>query len=197
MQSRTRLTVASALLHLAVLAIVLHVRRIQVEPTRFPGTPLGSHVSLTYSPGRAPSEASVAAVKPSPAKLKQMIKSLRDANTRVASTKTLSPPSANPNAVQGGDARGAGNATVALATFFPAPHPDLTQLPRGTRGDVIVDVIIDEQGKIVDSQVSQSMGSSIDQTVLATIATWTFKPATKDGVAVPSEQELLFHYERG
>jgi protein TonB len=41
------------------------------------------------------------------------------------------------------------------------------------------------------------MGAGIDQTILATIQTWTFKPATKDGVAVSSQQELLFHYERG
>jgi len=75
--------------------------------------------------------------------------------------------------------------------------PSLAGLPHGTRGDVIVEVTIDEQGKIVESQVAQSMGSTIDETVLATIQTWTFKPATKDGVPVPSQQELLFHYERG
>jgi protein TonB len=61
---------------------------------------------------------------------------------------------------------------------------------------VIIDVVIDEQGKIVKTEVAQSMGQGIDDTVLTAIQTWTFKPATKDGVPVPSEQELLFHYER-
>ena len=196
MQSQRRLILASALLHLAVLASLLYVRRVHVEPTRLPGTAHGSRISLIYSPGSARTEKSLAALKPAPAKLTQPTK-LHAILTTQASTDTHAPASANPNAAQGGDARGSGNVTVALATFFPAPKPDLTQLPRGTRGDVIVDVVIDEQGKIVDTQVAQSMGHGVDETVLATIQTWTFKPATKDGVAVPSQQEILFHYERG
>jgi protein TonB len=194
MQSQHRLILASAVLHLAALAVILHVRRLHIEPTRFPGTVLGSHISLTYSPGRARTATEKAAVKPTAAKLTRPVKSFTPTQ---ASGTSISPASANPNAAQGGDAFGSGNVTVALATYFPTPKPDLTQLPHGTRGDVIVDVTIDEQGKVVDSQVAQSMGAGIDQTILATIQTWTFKPATKDGVAVSSQQELLFHYERG
>jgi len=194
MQSQPRLILASALLHVAALAIILHVRTIHVEPTRYPGTALGGHISLTYSPGRARTEIAQAAPRPAAAKVTMPVKSL---TVSQASGNSVSPASAHPNAAQGGDALGSGNVTVALATFFPAPKPDLTQLPHGTRGDVMVDVTIDEQGKIVDTQVAQSMGDGIDQIVLTTIQTWTFKPATKDGVAVPSQQELLFHYERG
>ena len=196
MQSQRRLILASALLHLVALAIILHVRRMHVEPTRLPGTAMGTRVSLTYSPGSAArTQSSLAAVKPAPSKLAQAAKLQPKAQTQASSV--AAPASPSPNAAQGGDARGSGNVTVALATFFPTPKPDLTQLPRGTRGDVIVDVTIDEQGKIVDSQVAQSMGHGVDETVLAIIQTWTFRPATKDGVAVPSQQELLFHYERG
>lgn len=197
MQSQRRLIVVSAVLHVAALATILHARRIVVEPTRLPGTEHGSHISLTYSPGGAPAQSAMAAVKPVPAKLTQAVKSLRDAHAHVAAATTTAPPSPNPSAAQGGDARGSGNVTVALAMFFPNPKPDLTILPHGTRGDVIIDVTIDAQGRIVESQVAQSMGSTIDETVLATIQTWTFKPATKDGIPVPSQQELLFHYERG
>ena len=60
---------------------------------------------------------------------------------------------------------------------------------------MVIDVTIDDQGHIVDSHVDQSLGHGVDETVLATIQTWTFKPATKDGKPVPSEQQLLFHYE--
>ena len=194
MQTQRRLIVASALLHLVALAIVLHARKIHVVPTRYPGTALGSRISLTYSPGRARTETSLAALKPAPAKLTRPVKA---PDTAHAAASSVSPASAHPNAAQGGDALGSGDVTVALATFFPAPHPDLSQLPHGGRGDVIVDVTIDEQGRIVDTQVAQSMGDSIDGSVLAMIQTWTFKPATRNGVAVPSEQELLFHYERG
>jgi protein TonB len=194
MQTQRRLIIASAVLHVIVLAILLHVHHVNVEPTRFPGTKLGSHLSLTYSPGRAVTQTSLAALKPAPAKLTSPVKSMTPEH---AAATMVSPASAHPNAAQGGDALGSGDVTVALAQFFPAPKPDLTQLPRGTRGDVIIDVVIDEQGKIVETQVAQSMGESVDGAVLATIQTWTFKPATRNGVAVPSEQELLFHYERG
>jgi protein TonB len=183
MQSQRRLTIASALLHVAVLALILYVRPIHVEPTRFPGTAQGTRMSLTYSPGGAPKQV--------PPPLTRVKAKSRPAPAISASV-TL-----DPTPSQGGSARGSGNVTVALATFFPNPRPDLTQLPHGTRGDVIVDVVIDEQGRIVETQVAHSMGDAIDQSVLATIQTWTFKPATKDGVPVPSEQELLFHYERG
>jgi len=197
MQSQRRLIIASALLHLVALAVLLHVRRLHVEPTRLPGTDHGTHISLTYSPGSAArTDASLAAVKPLPSKQTHAYKLPPKPVLETASS-VAAPSNANPTPAQGGDARGSGNVTVALATFFPTPHPDLTQLPRGTRGDVIVDVTIDEQGRIVDSQVAQSLGHGVDETVLSVIQTWTFKPATKDGVAVPSQQEILFHYERG
>jgi protein TonB len=180
MQSKHRLILASALLHLALLVTLLYVRPLRVEPTRYPGTAQGTKISLTYSPGGAP--------KPAPTPLPKVKSRTKPAPAVTASVNV------DPTPAQGGSARGSGNVTVALPTFFPNPQPDL---PHGTRGDVIVDVVIDEQGRIVETKVAQSMGDAIDQTVLATIHTWTFKPATKDGVPVPSEQELLFHYQRG
>ena len=182
MESQRRLMIGSAALHVVVLALLLYVRPLKVQPTRYPGTAAGTHLSLTYSPGGAPKPAST------PIKTAKVKVKVPDTTPSLASV--------DHTAAQGGDARGAGNVTVALATFFPNPKPDLTQLPHGTRGDVIIDVVIDEQGKIVKTEVAQSMGQGIDDTVLAAIQTWTFKPATKDGVPVPSEQEILFHYER-
>ena len=182
MQTQRRLMIGSAMLHLLLLAGLLHVRRMHVEPARLPGTALGTKISMTYSPGNPHT---VAAVKPMPSHLHSK------------STAVVAAASAHSTAAEGGNALGSGNVTVALATFFPTPKPDLTQLPYGTRGDVVVDVVIDEQGKIVDAQLAQALGHGVDEIVLATIQTWTFKPATKDGVAVPSQQELLFHYERG
>jgi len=95
-----------------------------------------------------------------------------------------------------GDALGEGDVTVALATFFPTPKPDLTTLPHGTRGDVVIDVVIDETGAVVDTKVEDSLGEQVDAAVMATVETWTFQPAMKDGKPVASEQQLLFHYER-
>jgi len=95
------------------------------------------------------------------------------------------------------DALGDGDTTVALLVAHPSPKPDLSQLPAGTSGDVIVDVVIDKDGRIAKYTMMRGLGHGIDQTVLATIQQWTFQPATRNGQPVASEQELLFHYVRG
>ena len=62
---------------------------------------------------------------------------------------------------------------------------------------MVVDVVIDAQGRITQARLARGLGGSIDQQVLATVqGQWTFAPATRNGVAIASEQELLFHYER-
>jgi protein TonB len=96
----------------------------------------------------------------------------------------------------GGDPAGEADVSVAMADFFPDPKPDLTVLPHGTRGDVVIDIVIDEDGKVVDTQVSQGLGHGLDEAVMAVLQTWKFTPATKAGKPVASKQQLLFHFER-
>jgi protein TonB len=81
--------------------------------------------------------------------------------------------------------------------IHPSPTPDLSKLPSGTRGDVVVDVVIDKTGRIAKSSLARGLGHGVDETVLAVIQQWTFQPAKRNGVPVDSEQELLFHYEHG
>ena len=91
---------------------------------------------------------------------------------------------------------GDGNITIALQKFFPYPTPSLATLPRGTAGDVILNAVIDEHGKISELTLLQGLGPAIDNEVIQTVNQWVYTPATKDGVPVPSVQELHFHYER-
>jgi protein TonB len=111
-------------------------------------------------------------------------------------TAAASPASASPDSTTGNDAFGSGDVNIALLSFFPVPKPDLTQLPHGTRGDVVIDVVIDASGKIVQLKMTKGLGHGVDEAVLATVQQWTFHPATRNGQPVASEQELLFHYER-
>ena len=101
------------------------------------------------------------------------------------------PPPSN-----GGDSSGEADVSLAMANFYPAPKPDLAVLPHGTNGDIVVDVEIDETGKVVDAKLDQGLGHGVDEAVLAVLQTWTFYPATKAGKPVPSIQQLLFHFER-
>jgi protein TonB len=96
----------------------------------------------------------------------------------------------------GGDPSGEADVSVAMANFYPQPKPDLSVLPHGTRGDVVIDIVIDEDGKVVDTRVDQGLGHGLDEAVMAVIQTWTFWPATKAGKPVASSQQLLFHFER-
>ena len=101
------------------------------------------------------------------------------------------PPPSN-----GGDPSGDADVSLAMAMFYPAPKPDLSALPHGTHGDIVVDVEIDETGKVVDAHLDQGLGHGVDEAVLAVLETWTFDPATKAGKPVASIQQLLFHFDR-
>ncbi len=61
----------------------------------------------------------------------------------------------------------------------------------------MVDVVIDETGKVTETTLVKGLGPSIDSTVLQSLRTWTFLPATRNGQNIASEQEILIHYERG
>lgn len=183
----------SAVLHGLILGAVLHETRTRVMPIQHPGTREGAHLALLYSPGHATTKVAQAAIKLVDTPLSRHLK-IASAEVKPVVAAACS-PSMDAGSSQGNNAQGSGNVTLALATYFPWPHPDLSLLPRGAHGDVAVDVTIDGAGRIVATQVAQSMGEAIDSSVLSVVQTWTFKPATEDGVPVPSEQELLFHFE--
>jgi protein TonB len=92
---------------------------------------------------------------------------------------------------------GDGDVKIALQKVFPYPKPDLSALPHGTRGDVILNAVIDAKGNISELTLLKGLGPEIDNAVIATVKQWSYSPATKNGVPVSSEQELHFHYERG
>jgi TonB family protein len=57
-----------------------------------------------------------------------------------------------------------------------------------------VEVTIDEQGTVTETRLLQSLKPDIDEKVVATVRNWRFKPATVDGVAISSRQDVHFHY---
>jgi TonB family protein len=66
----------------------------------------------------------------------------------------------------------------------------------GTVGDEIIEITIDERGNIIATRVLQSLGPQIDQRVLAALEQWQFSPATKNGVPIPSKQDVHYHFPR-
>ncbi len=85
-------------------------------------------------------------------------------------------------------------ARPALPVVFPDPRIFPWQIPNGLTGDVIVEVTIDDQGMVTDTRLLQSLKPDIDEKVVAAVRNWRFRPATVDGVAISSRQDVLFHY---
>lgn len=85
-------------------------------------------------------------------------------------------------------------ARPALPMVFPDPAIYPWQMPKGLQGDVIVEVTIDTQGNVTETRVLQSLQQEIDDKVIATLRSWRFRPATVDGVAISSRQDVHFHF---
>jgi len=85
-------------------------------------------------------------------------------------------------------------ASPALPLVFPDPSIYPWQLPKGLQGDVIVEVTIDEHGTVTETKVVQSLKSDIDEKVIATLKNWRFRPASVDGIAISSRQDVHFHF---
>ena len=82
----------------------------------------------------------------------------------------------------------------AIPINFPDPPISRSELTPGIQGDVVVEITIDTQGNITDKKLLQTIGYGIEEKILATLANWRFKPATKDGIAIASKQDVHFHF---
>jgi protein TonB len=170
--------IASVVLHVLVLAALTY--QLHSAATIRPRPHRTALVLVPYAPGH---KAVVHPPKPKVVPPKEIPK---------PAVKQPEPPPPS----KGGDPSGEADVSVATADFFPDPKPDLSVLPHGTKGDVLIDIVIDEGGKVVEMQVDQGLGHGVDEAVLAVVQTWTFTPATKAGKPVASKQQLLFHFER-
>ena len=83
----------------------------------------------------------------------------------------------------------------ALPVVSPDPHVAPDELGN-LQGDVIVEVTIDEKGNIVQKVVVQSLAPAIDGKVLEALDNWRFRPATRNGIAIASKQDVYYHFPR-
>ena len=79
-----------------------------------------------------------------------------------------------------------------IATSDPTVYP--WQLP-DTAGNEVIEITIDERGEIVRKTVLQSLGPDIDNTCLAALENWRFRPATRNGAPIPSKQDAIFPFK--
>jgi TonB family protein len=82
----------------------------------------------------------------------------------------------------------------ALPVVFPNPAVDRSDIPSGVAGDVVVEVTIDEKGNVAGAKVLESLGYGLEDKVLDALKSWHFTPATMNGVAIASRQDVHFHF---
>jgi TonB family protein len=83
----------------------------------------------------------------------------------------------------------------ALPVVAPDPIVATDELA-GLQGDVVVEVTIDDKGNIIQKVVLQSLAPKVDGKVLEALENWRFRPATRNGVAIPSKQDVFYHFPR-
>lgn len=166
----------------------------KVAPFRIPGTSAGVTILTWYSPGSQDSSTSSIQTPKVEKVPKQAAQPTKPTATEIQ--KSPAPQSQQGIGTSPQSGLGDGDITIALETYFPYPKPDLSSLPHGTEGDVILDAVVDEQGKISQLTLLKGLGPAIDQFVIATVQQWSYTPAKRNGIPVSSEREIHFHYQR-
>ena len=81
----------------------------------------------------------------------------------------------------------------ALRLSGAEPQVDADDL-HGEAGIEIIEITIDEVGNITDKVVITSLSPAVDAKVMAALSTWHFHPATKNGVPIPSKQDVYYNF---
>jgi TonB family protein len=95
-----------------------------------------------------------------------------------------------------GTGQGSEDAEPALPLFYPSPGITDRSLLPVVKQNIVVDVNISAMGDVTDERLVRGLGNALDQLVLATVKGWRFRPATLNGTAVASVQELVFPFDK-
>lgn len=79
-----------------------------------------------------------------------------------------------------------------LTAFVEAPYPDQAK-DEGVVGQVLLQIDIDGEGKVTAVEVKKPAGYGFDEAAVAAARQFVFRPATRDGKAVPSR--ILYAYK--
>lgn len=95
-----------------------------------------------------------------------------------------------------GTGTGTESAEPAFPVYYPSPGVSDRSLLPSAEQKVIVDVSVSALGEVTDEKLVQGLGNNIDQIVLSTVKGWRFHPATLNGTAIASVEELVFPFNR-
>jgi TonB family protein len=84
----------------------------------------------------------------------------------------------------------------AFPVFFPSPDVSDRSLLPAAEQKIIVEVNVSALGDVTDEKLVQGLGNNLDQIVLSTVKSWRFHPATLNGTASASVEDLVFPFNR-
>lgn len=196
--------VGSVLLHALVLGLIcLRPAPIFVKASQIAHGHHGPSTVLYFTaPGN---QQTLVAERPKPvsARIHLPVKPKTSFNARITNQKDVQPQNIEPpspvaagspsssdlyGAVTGVDVR------PAIETTLLDPPVSRAEIPPGVEGDVIVEITIDEQGSVTDAKLLRGLGYGIDEKILATVRNWHYRPATRDGVPIPSKYDAHWHF---
>jgi periplasmic protein TonB len=80
---------------------------------------------------------------------------------------------------------------VALEQRMPAMTTEMQQVAKAVKTRGMMDIVIDESGRVVDVTMRQSLNPTIDALIIRSARTWKYRPAAKDGTPVRYLKTLL------
>jgi len=80
---------------------------------------------------------------------------------------------------------------VVIEQKMPPMTLEMQRIVKTIKANGMLDVVIDESGRVVDVTVRRSMNSSIDTLIVRAARNWKYRPAMKDGEPVRYSKTLL------
>ncbi|HUO59398.1 MAG TPA: energy transducer TonB [Candidatus Acidoferrales bacterium] len=71
-------------------------------------------------------------------------------------------------------------------------NPEYTDVAKKKKieGSVVLDIVVDKKGNVVEAKVKKGLGYGLDESAVAAVKVWLYKPAEKDGQPVPVHMEV-------
>jgi len=196
--------IASLAIHcLVLLALCRRITPVFVQPLPLAHGNRGASTILYFSPPGQQDVLVAKQSKPKPAKLYVPVARKPQFNAEVTSQKDAPPQnssevsSATSGSPLSSDLNGsASGADVRPAIEVTLVDPPVTRadIPPGVEGDVIIEISIDEQGNVIGTKLIRGLTPVIDEKCLVTASKLHYRPATSDGVPIPSKSQHYWHY---
>jgi hypothetical protein len=83
----------------------------------------------------------------------------------------------------------------AMPIFTPDPPILHGEVPAPARGkDLVMEILINEDGVIAQAAVVQGIGYGVESTVVETLRRWIYVPAKINGMPIATKQQVRFHF---